>query len=95
MVQAESSAVDLSSLLKTYFGDERVLSVAKFLQEKKSVSLKGLAGSSLSFIIRAVSENASGVHLVIAQDKEQAAYLLNDLETLLPSPRGEGLGVRR
>jgi len=76
------SAFNISSLLKTYFGDERILSVAKYSKEKKSVSIKGLAGSSASFIIRAVAENNSGVHLVILQDKEQAAYLLNDLETL-------------
>ena len=82
MEKAENSAVNLSSLLKIYFRDERVLSIAKFLEEKKSVSLKGLAGSAASFIISAVAEKKSGVHLIILQDKEQAAYLLNDLETL-------------
>lgn len=88
----------LSVLIPKYRdGDERVLSVLKFLEEKHSsasfdsaqgksltasVSLKGLAGSSFSFILRAVSENRKGIHLAIVQDKEQAAYLLNDLETL-------------
>jgi transcription-repair coupling factor (superfamily II helicase) len=76
------SALNLSSLLKIYFGDERVLSISKTLSEKKSASVKGLAGSSSSFIIRAVAENKPGIHLVILQDKEQAAYLLNDLEAL-------------
>ena len=86
----------LSSLLIPIYrdGDERVLSIAKTLEEKKNVSIKGLAGSSLSFIIRAVSEKKSGIHLVILQDKEESAYLLNDLETLFPSPKGEGSGVR-
>ncbi|TAL58798.1 MAG: transcription-repair coupling factor [Bacteroidetes bacterium] len=97
MGQAENSAIDLSSLLKIYFGDERVLSISECLREKKSVSAKGFSGSSASFIIRAVSEHRPGIHLVILQDKEQAAYVLNDLETLavsLPSPAGEGSGVR-
>ncbi|MFI5164426.1 MAG: CarD family transcriptional regulator, partial [Bacteroidia bacterium] len=76
------SAFNISSLLKIYFGDERVLSVAKFLDEKKSVSVNGLAGSSASFIIRAVAEKKTGIHFVILQDKEQAAYVLNDLESL-------------
>lgn len=76
------SASNLSSLLKTYFGDERVLSVAKFLEEKKNVYIKGLAGSSASFIMRAVTEKKPGVHLVILHDKEESAYVLNDLETL-------------
>jgi len=88
------STSNLSSLLKIYFGDERVLSVAKLLEEKKSVSVKGLAGSSLSFMIRAVSEKKSGVHFVILQDKEESAYVLNDLETLTspltPLPVREG-----
>ncbi len=76
------SASPLSSLLKIYFGDERVLSVSNSLIGKKNVSLKGLTGSSLSFILRSVAENTSGIHLVVHEDKEQAAYLLNDLETV-------------
>ena len=72
---------NLSSLLKNYFGDEKVLSVVKLLEEKRNVSVKGLAGSSLSIILRAVSETKKGIHLVIVQDKEQSAYVLNDLET--------------
>ena len=82
MEKAENSAVGLSSLLKIYFGDERVLSISKSLQEKKNVSIKGLAGSSLSFIVRAVANQKKGVHLLILPDKELAAYTLNDLESL-------------
>ena len=70
--------LNLSSLLKDYFGDERVLSLAKFLEEKRNVSVKGLAGSSLSVVLRSVLETKKGIHLVIVQDKEQAAYVLND-----------------
>ena len=75
-------ALNLSNILKNYFGDEKVLSVSKFLEEKKSISLQGSAGSSLSFLIRAVAENKKGIHLAIIRDKEDAAYLVNDLETL-------------
>jgi transcription-repair coupling factor (superfamily II helicase) len=82
MIQAENSAVSLSSLLIPIYrdGDEKVLSIAKLLSEKKPVSVKGLAGSSSSFIIRAVAENRAGIHLIVLHDKEQAAYMLNDLE---------------
>lgn len=76
------NSLTFSQILKNYFRDERILCVSRFLQEKTSVSINGLAGSSLSFIIRAVSENVKGIHFVIVQDKEQAAYLLNDLEVL-------------
>jgi len=82
MEKAGNSAGGLSSLLKTYFGDERVWSISKFLSEKRSVSIKGLAGSSPSVIIRAVTNSLTGIHLVILQDKEQGCLFLNDLETL-------------
>lgn len=96
MLPAERSALDLSLLLKIYSGDERILSISKFLSEKISISVTGLAGSSASLIIQAVSQKCTGIHLIVLQDKEQAAYVLNDLETLavkLPSPEGEGPGV--
>ena len=35
----------------------------------------------------AVAESFGGNHLVILEDKEEAAYVLNDLETFLPDKR--------
>jgi transcription-repair coupling factor (superfamily II helicase) len=43
---------------------------------------KGLNGSSLSFIIRATFLQEKKSCVVIASDKEKAAYLLNDLDAL-------------
>lgn len=77
------SVITLSSLLKLYFGDERILSIAKQCEESTvPVSINGLTGSSIAFVIRAVAENRKGIHLIILEDKEEAAYLLNDMEIL-------------
>ena len=47
------------------------------------VHLKGLVGSSLSFILSETFKKADRPYLLILNDKEEAAYYLNDLEQLL------------
>jgi transcription-repair coupling factor (superfamily II helicase) len=47
------------------------------------VHLKNVIGSSLSFIAAALHQNVYKTNLFIVNDKEEAAYLLNDLENLL------------
>ena len=84
------SALNLPELLKTYLGDEKVLSIVKLLGEKKSLYLSGLSGSSLSFVLQSTAENKPGIHLVVAQGRDEAAYLLSDLE-VFPSQKAEAL----
>ncbi len=50
---------------------------------KGVISLRGLAGSSLSFISAATIQSLRGNHLFILPEKEEAAYFLNDLEHLI------------
>lgn len=45
--------------------------------------LKGLTGSALSFVISDVFRNSELPFLLIFNDKEEAAYYLNDLEQLI------------
>jgi transcription-repair coupling factor (superfamily II helicase) len=45
---------------------------------------KGLVGSSRSLCASALAEQTPGHHLFILNDKEEAAYFLNDLEGLYP-----------
>ncbi len=47
------------------------------------VQLKGLTGSALSFVISEVFANTEVPFLLILNDKEEAAYHLNDLEQLV------------
>ncbi|MDM1515848.1 transcription-repair coupling factor [Myroides odoratimimus] len=47
------------------------------------IYLKGLLGSAISFQIEALFREADAPFLLIFNDKEEAAYYLNDLETLV------------
>ncbi|MDI1254617.1 MAG: transcription-repair coupling factor [Flavobacterium sp.] len=52
------------------------------IREQK-LHLKGLVGSSLSFVVKALFLQSENPFLFILNDKEEAAYYLNDLEQLL------------
>ena len=54
-----------------------------FLKEKKHFHLSNLVGSSLSFVISETFKKINRPYLLIFNDKEEAAYYLNDLEQLL------------
>ena len=61
-----------------------VLQIIKTLQEpKKHVQISNLEGSSLSFVIAETFKKVNKPYLLIFNDKEEAAYYLNDLEQLL------------
>ncbi|MCC9042262.1 transcription-repair coupling factor [Myroides sp. M-43] len=59
----------------------------QLLQELQSkgnkIYLKGLIGSAISFQIESLFSQADAPFLLIFNDKEEAAYYLNDLETLI------------
>lgn len=44
----------------------------------------GLRGSSFAFLVNDVFQNTSSNFFIVCNDKENAAYLLNDLQALLP-----------
>ena len=49
--------------------------------------LKGVAGSSLSFVAAAAFKKHENHHLLVFNDKEEAAYFYNDLQNLITSNR--------
>ncbi len=57
--------------------------IAQSQDNKAKINLKGLVGSSLSFVISEVFNAADAPFLLILNDKEEAAYYLNDLEQLI------------
>ena len=58
--------------------------LAAALQKRDSkLSVKGLVGSAFSFVIKTVFEKSELPFLLLFQDKEEAAYYLNDLENLI------------
>jgi transcription-repair coupling factor (superfamily II helicase) len=58
--------------------------VQQLLKEKNHFQISNLVGSSLSFIISESFKKSEKPFLLILNDKEEAAYYLNDLEQLLP-----------
>ncbi len=73
-----------SELLSIYEKSAKVNFIADALQKQNAkLSVKGLVGSSLSFVIKTLFDKTDLPFLILFQDKEEAAYYLNDLENLL------------
>ena len=62
----------------------KVSQIAEILQQSENkIHLKGLIGSSLSFVANSLFQKSELPFLMIFEDKEAAAYYLNDLEQLI------------
>ena len=57
--------------------------IKAFEQDKTSLQLRNLVGSSFSFVIAETFKKTDRPYLLIFDNKEEAAYHLNDLEQLL------------
>ncbi|MFT7252356.1 MAG: transcription-repair coupling factor (superfamily II helicase) [Flavobacterium sp.] len=55
------------------------------VQSNQKIHAKGLLGSSISFVIQALFKKTELPFLLLFNDKEEAAYYLNDLELLINS----------
>jgi len=70
--------------LDKYTQSPKVGQIAAALETRENkLHIKGLLGSSLSFVIDPMFRKAELPFLLILKDKEEAAYYLNDLEQLL------------
>ncbi len=59
------------------------------LQQKQvnlntNVFISGLRGSAFAFLVNDLFQNTSSNYFIVCNDKEKAAYVLNDLQALLP-----------
>ena len=71
------------SIVDQYQKSENISQIIKALQQDKtSLHLKDLVGSSLSFVIAETFKKTDRPYLLIFDNKEEAAYYLNDLEQL-------------
>ena len=52
-------------------------------QNQLNITLNGLSGSSFSFVASAIFTKTDRPFLLVLNDKEEAAYVLNDLEQLI------------
>ncbi len=74
----------LQDLTGLYLQDKSFNEIASSLKNtpETRIHAKGLRGSSLPLLISTVTRLNDGIHLLILEDKEKAAYVYNDLENL-------------
>lgn len=74
--------MNFSSLLQAYIDDDQLVGLASQLklENGQRFQLKNLAGSSPALAVWSVRKNTQLPQLIICNDKEQAAYFMNDLE---------------
>ena len=70
-------------LLSSFLQGKPYLKLLQYIKEKTPCYTKGLIGSGLSFVLADLFKQAGRTLLFIGDDREKAAYLLNDLELLL------------
>jgi transcription-repair coupling factor (superfamily II helicase) len=77
--------LDRQSFLSLYQGDPIFQTLSHQLSSKDpfKIQLKGLSGSLDMILFSSFFLRKGGFHLIIAQDKEEAAYLNSDLQNLL------------
>ena len=77
--------MDTKEILSKYASHKNTISLLDTLYSASEIkcSALGYVGSSSSFLMAASMQQLQSVHCVVADDREQAAYLLNDLESLL------------
>ncbi|MFN5830700.1 MAG: transcription-repair coupling factor [Bacteroidota bacterium] len=77
--------MDIESLKQTYQNSTRIAELTDYLGRSSTcqISLKGMSGSAIALVGQAVVQTLKGTHLFITTDKEQAAYLFNDLENII------------
>ena len=75
----------IQQLLERYLDDDNLALLYKELQQGQIVSchLKGVAGSQLALAAGAIYTQQTRPHILILNDKEEAAYAYNDLQKIL------------
>lgn len=71
-------------VLELYQSHPGVEKAATLLKEYSSgpITLAGLQGSARAYVIEAIRRLHPTIHIIVVDEKEDAAYLLNDLENL-------------
>ena len=76
---------DLNLLIDNYSNTALVDKLSSLINKDKNTNilLSGAAGSSECFLIASISQMQDSAHILIANDKEQAAYFQNTIDNLL------------
>lgn len=72
-----------SEIIQKYEKQPKISQISECILNRKKVNVTGLIGSSFSFIIHAIFKKSELPFLLLFNNKEEAAYYLNDLEQLI------------
>jgi transcription-repair coupling factor (superfamily II helicase) len=72
-----------TNLYSIYDNSPKIKQIVNSLEKTEKVQLSGLIGSSLSFVVQSLFKKTDKPFLIILNDKEEAAYYLNDLEQMI------------
>ena len=76
--------MSIKSLLHRYDSSPKIKQIGESLEvDGQKIQLNGLLGSALSFVIQSLFKHSNHPFLVLLNDKEEAAYFLNDLEKMI------------
>lgn len=77
--------MEKSAFISLYENDPFILSLSQRIQQKqeRNFQLKGLSGSLDMIVFLSLFRQLGGSHIIVAHDKEEAAYLANDLQELI------------
>jgi transcription-repair coupling factor (superfamily II helicase) len=76
--------LSISNLLNKFEQSPKIIQIGeKMTQNGQKIHLKGLVGSSISILIKVLFAKTNQPFVIICDDKEQAAYYLNDLEQII------------
>jgi transcription-repair coupling factor (superfamily II helicase) len=73
--------MNISELAQNYSESTKTLAISTALKtESARLALRGIVGSGFAFLAQAIIKESGRDHLFIFNDKEEAAYFLNDLQ---------------
>ncbi len=73
-----------TALYTIYDNSQKVKQIVQSLEQaEQKIHLNGLIGSSLSFVTQSLFKKTEKPFIIILNDKEEAAYYLNDLEQMI------------
>jgi transcription-repair coupling factor (superfamily II helicase) len=72
-----------SDIISIYDRSSKIAAVTASFEARQKSQITGLVGSSLSFMVHSLFKKSELPFLILCNNKEEAAYYLNDLEQLL------------
>ena len=76
--------MEIGEIISAHFKDEKTEQLVNHLEtiSEYRAQLHGLIGSSRALLLATIAQKLNFDHIIILNDKESAAYFLNDLESI-------------